>query len=147
MLKDLLAATREDEKRRAIGERIRTLEEVEAADWQAVQAQRFLAELVGLKPHFERALQNLDRYAKRWPAGKRSEASNAEREKLTAGLAGAAEDRETLRANRLLDRAEEHRKEGRTKLARELCEAVRRHYGQTTAAARATDKIKTQGSE
>jgi hypothetical protein len=147
MFNDILAATREEQKREDIKSRLRQLEETEAADWQAVQAQRFMADLVGLKPYFEAAIQKLDEYDKRWPSGKRAEASKAERAKLTAGLAKAAEDRDTLRATRLLDRAEEHLKEGRKVLARELCETVRRHYGQTTAAARATEMMKKLGSE
>ncbi len=145
---DLLAATREEQKRNDIRAKLTQLGESETADWQAVQAQGFKAELVGLKPYFEEAIQNLDRYEKRWPAGKRAEAAKAERAKLAAGLAAAAEDRETLRAHRLVDRAEEHRKEGRTLLARELCETVRRHYSaQASAVARAADLLKKLGTE
>ena len=148
LLNDLLAATREDLKRQNIQARITALKEVEATDWQAVQAQRFVAELVGLKPYFEAATQKLAQYEKRWPRGKRGDACKAERERLATGLAGAAEDRETLRAHRLVDRAEEAAKEGRKQLARELCDSVRRHYAQSaSAAARVAELLKKLGSE
>ena len=148
LLGDLLAATREDQKRQQIQARIAALREAESTDWQAVQAQRFVAELVGLKPYFETANQKLGQYEKRWPRGKRADACKAERERLASGLAAAAEDRETLRAHRLIDRAEEHAKEGRKQLARELCDAVRRHYAQSgSATVRVAELLKKLGSE
>jgi hypothetical protein len=126
---------------------LKEIEEIEAEDWKAVLALGFRAELVGLKPFFEDAIIKLDQYERRWPGGKRTEAARTERAKLTKGLGEAAEDRETVRAHRLVDRAEEHRKEGRKMLARELCEAVRRHYGSTSAAPRAAALLKSLGSE
>lgn len=148
LLGDLLAATREESKRGAVQNRITALREAESTDWQTVQAQRFVAELVGLKPYFETAIQKLDQYEKRWPRGKRAEAGKAERAKLASGLATAAEDRETVRAHRLIDRAEEHVKDGRKQLARELCESVRRHYAQSaSAASRVAELLKKLGSE
>ena len=148
LLKDLQAATREEAKLSDIRNRLRTLDEAESVDWQAAQAQRFVAELLGLKPYYESAIQKLDQYEKRWPRGRRTEAAKAERAKLTAGLGAAAEDKETVRAHRLLDRAEEHAKEGRKQLARELCETVKRHYAQSASAvARASELLKKMGSE
>jgi type I site-specific restriction endonuclease len=148
LLGDLLAATREESKRQAIQARIAALRESESTDWQAVQAQRFVAELVGLKPYFETSIQKLDQYEKRWPRSKRLDAAKAERAKLATGLAAAAEDRETLRAHRLLDRAEEHLKEGQKQMARELCDTVRKHYAQSASAAtRAADLLKKIGTE
>ena len=147
LYRDLFTATREEKVQNELLGRLRALEETEAEDWQSVQAQRFMAELVGLKPLYEVALHALDQYEKRWPRGKRLETAKAERAKLATGQASAAEDRETLRAHRLLDRAEEHRKEGRKMLARELCETVRKHYPDTSAAPRAAELLKTLGTD
>jgi hypothetical protein len=146
ILKETLGETREEAKRIAIQNKIKSLEEIEAVDWQAVQSQHFMAELLGMKPYYESAAQKLDSYEKRW-TGWRVEAGKAAREKMTAAQAGAAEDRETIRAYRLLARGEELLLEGRKTLARELFTAVKRHYSQTSAAEKAAELLKKTGTE
>ncbi|HEY3226202.1 MAG TPA: FHA domain-containing protein [Planctomycetota bacterium] len=146
-LKELLAVTREEPKKDDLLRELRRLEEIEESDWKAVQGLVFRAELVGLKPYFEEALLKLDQYERRWPGGRHMTAARAERPRLMAGMAAAAADRETERAARLLKRAREHAAEGQKVLARELAEAVRKHYPSSPAAAEAAEFLKTLGSE
>ncbi|HTF55730.1 MAG TPA: hypothetical protein VK661_00550, partial [Planctomycetota bacterium] len=146
-LRELLAVTREEAKKDELQRELRRLEEIEASDWKAVVGLGFRAELVGLKPFYEEAILKLDQYENRWPDGRHSTMARAERPKLTAGLAAAAADRETERADRLLKRARAHAAEGQKVLARELAEAVRKHYPSTPAANEVPEFLKSLGSE
>ena len=146
-IKELLAVTREEGKKEELQRELRRLEEIEMADWKTVLGLGFRAELVGLKPFYEEAILKLDQYEKRWPGGRHMTAARAERPKLTTGLGAAAADRETERADRLLKRAKAHAAEGQKVLARELAEAVRKHYPSTPAAAEAAEFLKILGSE
>jgi hypothetical protein len=147
ILRQLLAVTREEDKRQDLVSQIRNLDQMEGRDWNGVMSAGFRAELIGRRSFFEAALQQLDLFEKRWAEGRFAPAARTTRDKLTAGLAKAAGDRDTERAARIMQQAEDCKKGGQKELARALADSVRRQYPNTPSAEKAAEFLKTLGSE
>ncbi len=140
--RQLVDTTKEPEKQEQFRLETRRLDQLETTEWNGVLSAGFRAGLMRHRALFEKALQLLDSHEKRWPGGRYAAAAKSERERLSQAVGGAAADRDSERARRLLQEARDCLDTGRKTLAREILRTIREVYPASDAAGPAAELLK-----
>ncbi|MBI4563834.1 MAG: FHA domain-containing protein [Planctomycetes bacterium] len=147
MCRRMARTVREPDKKQEWARDVRRLEDLELREWSAAQSALFRAHLMQRRALFERALELLDGYERRWPSGRFAASAQNERERLRAGIAEARGGKDAERARRLLHQALQFADAGTKNLARDICEAILRRYGADESAAGASELLKSLDAE